>query len=124
MGGDMVRAVLQRLDPHVPLGRCARRAANTCAPSRSPLYAQGKVKHVGAGLSALEDELCDFGPDGFRTASSPDRLDALVWAVTALTARGREGAAHPQLRRRPAGAAVAARDVSVRPLGWRKGSQA
>jgi phage terminase large subunit-like protein len=65
------------------------------------LYAQGKVKHVGAGLAALEDELCDFGPDGLSDGRSPDRLDALVWAVTALTARGWEGPRVRSLDTRP-----------------------
>ena len=39
--------------------------------------------------------MCDFGPDGLSDGRSPDRLDALVWAVTALTARGWEG---PRIR--------------------------
>ena len=54
----------------------------------SLLYAQGRVHHVGA-FPALEDELCDFGPDGLSTGASPDRLDALVWAVTHLLLGGR-----------------------------------
>ena len=33
---------------------------------------------------ALEDEMCDFGPDGLSGGRSPDRLDALVWAVSEL----------------------------------------
>jgi phage terminase large subunit-like protein len=32
----------------------------------------------------LEDEMCDFGIDGLSSGRSPDRLDALVWAITAL----------------------------------------
>ena len=41
-------------------------------------------------IPALEDEMCDFGLDGLSSGRSPDRLDALVWAVSALTfaARG------------------------------------
>jgi phage terminase large subunit-like protein len=42
------------------------------------------VKHADV-FPALEDEMCDFGPDGLSSGRSPDRLDALVWAVTALT---------------------------------------
>jgi len=42
-------------------------------------------------MPALEDELCDFGFDGLSGGGSPDRLDALVWAVTALTLRGWDG---------------------------------
>jgi len=48
------------------------------------LYEQGKVKHAGV-FPALEDEMCDFALDGLSSGRSPDRLDALVWAVTALT---------------------------------------
>ncbi len=96
MGGDMVRAVLQRVDPHLPLRQVrATRGKYLRAEPVALLYAQGKVKHVGAGLAALEDELCDFGPDGLSDGRSPDRLDALVWAVTALTSRGWEG---PRIR--------------------------
>ena len=47
------------------------------------LYAQGRVRHVGA-WPELEDEMCDFGPDGLSSGRSPDRLDALVWAITEL----------------------------------------
>ena len=47
------------------------------------LYAQGRVRHAGV-FPALEDELCDFGPGGLSSGRSPDRLDALVWALTHL----------------------------------------
>jgi phage terminase large subunit-like protein len=53
------------------------------------LYEQGRVKHAGV-FAALEDEMCDFAPTGLSSGRSPDRLDALVWALTSLThgARG------------------------------------
>ena len=38
-------------------------------------------------VAALEDEMCDFGLDGLSSGASPDRLDALVWAVTELAER-------------------------------------
>ncbi|MFC6047856.1 ATP-binding protein, partial [Methylobacterium hispanicum] len=60
----------------------------------SLLYAQGRVHHAGA-FPALEDELCDFGPDGLSGGGSPDRLDALVWAVTALLL---DGGGAPRIR--------------------------
>ena len=47
------------------------------------LYEQGKVHHVGE-FKELEDQLTTFSPDGKK---SPDRLDALVWALTDLTQR-------------------------------------
>ena len=54
----------------------------TRAEPVSALYEQGKVKHVGA-FPKLEDQLCTWLPG----EDSPDRLDALVWAVTNLTGR-------------------------------------
>ena len=53
------------------------------------------MHHVGA-LPALEDEMCDFGPDGLSSGGSPDRLDALVWALTHLLLDGRR---EPRIRR-------------------------
>jgi phage terminase large subunit-like protein len=38
-------------------------------------------------MKALEDEMCDFGMGGLSSGASPDRLDALVWAVTELVTR-------------------------------------
>ena len=54
------------------------------------LYEQDKVKHAGV-FPALEDEMCDFGLDGLSSGRSPDRLDAMVWALTHLTFGARIG---------------------------------
>ena len=56
------------------------------------LYEQGRVVHAGH-FPALEDQMCDFGPDGLSSGRSPDRLDALVWALTelVLNRRGEPG---------------------------------
>jgi phage terminase large subunit-like protein len=92
MGGDMVRAVLRQVDPNVPLREVhATRGKWIRAEPVAAMYAQGKVKHVGARFEALEDELCDFGLGGLSDGRSPDRLDALVWAVTALSGRRGDG---------------------------------
>lgn len=58
------------------------------APPVSTLYAKGRVRHVRV-LKELEDEMCSFGVAGAegRRARSPDRVDALVWAVDELTAK-------------------------------------
>jgi phage terminase large subunit-like protein len=89
-GGDMVRAVIAEADPEVPVisVRATRGKWHRAHPV-SQLYEQGRVKHAGA-FPELEDEMCDFGLDGLSSGRSPDRLDALVWAVAALTfaARG------------------------------------
>ena len=90
MGGDMVRAVIREADAQVPVMTVrATRGKYLRAEPVAQLYEQGRVKHVGV-FPALEDEMCDFGLDGLSSGRSPDRLDALVWAITALTfgARG------------------------------------
>ena len=84
-GGDMVRAVIGEADPTVPMVAVrAYRGKWLRAEPVAALYEQGRVKHVGE-FAALEDEMCDFGLDGLSQGRSPDRLDALVWAVTALS---------------------------------------
>jgi phage terminase large subunit-like protein len=94
-GGDMVRTVIAQADPSVPVTAVrARKGKWLRAEPVALLYEQGKVKHAGA-FPALEDEMCDFGLDGLSSGRSPDRLDALVYAVTALTFGGREG---PRIR--------------------------
>lgn len=47
------------------------------------LYEQDRVRHTGR-FPALEDEMCDFAPEGLSSGRSPDRLDALVWALGEL----------------------------------------
>jgi phage terminase large subunit-like protein len=91
-GGDMVRAVIAQIDASLPL-RCvhATRGKWLRAEPVAMLYSQGKVKHVDPPLPALEDEMCDFGLDGLSSGASPDRLDALVWAITELMDRGGRG---------------------------------
>jgi phage terminase large subunit-like protein len=84
-GGDMVRAVIREADATVPVV-CVRatRGKYLRAEPVAQLYEQGRVKHAGA-FPALEDEMADFGLDGLSSGRSPDRLDALVWAVGALS---------------------------------------
>ncbi len=84
-GGDMVRAVMRQEDASVPVSPVrAHRGKYLRAEPVAQLYEQGRVKHAGT-FGSLEDEMCDFGPDGLSSGRSPDRLDALVWAVSALT---------------------------------------
>lgn len=94
-GGDMVAAVLRAIDPAVPVKAVrATRGKWLRAEPVAALYAQGRVVHARR-FPALEDEMCDFGPDGLSDGRSPDRVDALVWAVTEL-ALGRGG--EPRVR--------------------------
>ncbi|MCO5063126.1 MAG: terminase family protein [Rhizobiaceae bacterium] len=86
-GGDMVAAVIRTVDPSVAVKDVrARRGKWLRAEPVAALYAQGLVRHAGR-FPDLEDEMCDFGPTGLSDGRSPDRLDALVWAVTDLQPR-------------------------------------
>jgi phage terminase large subunit-like protein len=95
-GGEMARAVLSEVDAGVPVTDVrATRAKVLRAEPVAALYEQGRVKHAGV-FRELEDEMESFGADGLSEGHSPDRLDALVWAVTAL-ALTHEGT--PKVRR-------------------------
>jgi phage terminase large subunit-like protein len=94
-GGDMVTTVIGTVDPNVPVKAVrAKRGKWLRAEPVAALYHQGKVRHA-ARFPELEDEMCDFGPDGLSNGRSPDRVDALVWAITELML-GRVG--EPRIR--------------------------
>lgn len=81
-GGELVRAMLALAAPRAPIRLVhASRGKRTRAEPVAMLYAQGRVAHA-ARFGDLEDEMCRFGAPGFT--QSPDRLDALVWALTDL----------------------------------------
>ncbi len=83
-GGDMVEAVIRQADESLPVEKVrAYRGKYLRAEPVASLYEQGRVKHVGA-FPELEDEMSDFGLGGLSSGRSPDRLDALVWALSAL----------------------------------------
>lgn len=96
-GGEMVRSILAGIDPSLPVAEVrATRGKWLRAEPVAALYERGRVRHAGR-FPTLEDELCDFGPDGLSNGRSPDRLDALVWAITALALGPKETA--PRVRR-------------------------
>jgi phage terminase large subunit-like protein len=81
-GGDLVRVTLQTVDEDVPVNIVhASHGKRTRAEPVAALYEQGRVHHVGT-FPTLEDQLCLW--DATSGDISPDRLDALVWAVTQL----------------------------------------
>lgn len=89
-GGDMVAAVIRGVDAAVPVRSVrASRGKWVRAEPVAALYEQGRVLHARR-FPALEDEMCSFGPDGLPSGRSPDRLDALVWAISELMLRGAE----------------------------------
>jgi len=81
-GGDLIEAILRTVSMNFAYQAVhASRGKLTRAEPIAALYEQHRVHHVGA-FGALEDQMCDYVP--FLSAS-PDRMDALVWALTALT---------------------------------------
>ena len=81
-GGEMVQTILA--SEHAGIAVRNVRAHISKARRAQPvavLYEQGRVKHAGR-FPALEDEMCRMGAD--IGTKSPDRADALVWAVTEL----------------------------------------
>ena len=81
-GGAMVEATLRAVDPRVPVKMVvASRGKAIRAEPIASFYEQRKVHHVGH-YSELEDQLCSWDPAS--NGKSPDRLDALVWALTDL----------------------------------------
>ena len=80
-GGDMVIMVLQQVDKNAPVTKVhATRGKQVRAEPISALYEQYRVHHVGA-FPQLEDQMVMWTPE---SNESPDRLDALVWALTEL----------------------------------------
>lgn len=94
-GGEMVRTVINQADSSVPVTPVhASRGKWLRAEPVAMLYEQGRVKHAGI-FASLEDEMCDFGVNGLSSGQSPDRLDALVWAIGTLALQPRNG---PRIR--------------------------
>ncbi|MBI1261391.1 MAG: ATP-binding protein [Rhizobiales bacterium] len=88
-GGEMVAAILRQVAPLAPLKLVrASRGKYSRAEPVAALYERGLVSHVGH-FARLEDQMCDYAPG--MGAKSPDRLDALVWALTELMLDGEAG---------------------------------
>ncbi len=79
-GGEMVRSVLMQAGGNLPVRLVhAVRGKTVRAAPAAALYERGRIHHVGV-LPELEDQMCQY--DG--TQGSPDRMDALVWALADL----------------------------------------
>jgi phage terminase large subunit-like protein len=92
-GGDMVAEVLRQSEPHLPVRAVhASRGKFLRAEPIAAAYERGLVFHAGA-FAKLEDQLCALTPDFDRRAAgfSPDRADALVWALADLLGLDRRG---------------------------------
>ena len=89
-GGEMVESTLRVMDPDLSFAPVrASRGKVTRAEPVAALYEQGRVHHQGV-FPQLEDQMCSLIRGGFdgaesaRLGFSPDRVDALVWAITDL----------------------------------------
>lgn len=81
-GGDLVQSVIRSVDPHVSYKKVhASRGKRVRAEPIAALYEQGRVFHTKP-FPELEDQMVSFVPDNMD--GSPDRVDALVWALTEL----------------------------------------
>jgi len=97
-GGDLVETVIRQIDPlisyhgvHASRGKVAR------AEPIAALYEQGRVLHL-RGLGDLEDQMCRMTAGGYDGKGSPDRVDALVWALTELMIEPATKWRRPQMR--------------------------
>ncbi|QHQ37290.1 DNA-packaging protein [Algicella marina] len=83
-GGELVESLLRQIDPLVPY-RAVRASRGKIARAEpvAALYEQGRVAHM-PGLAALEDQMVLMTSRGYEGSGSPDRVDALVWALTDL----------------------------------------
>lgn len=82
-GGDLVETVIRHKRPLISFESVhASRGKIIRAEPIAALYEQGRVHHVGS-FPTMEDQMCDYNPD--TSKKSPDRMDALVWALTQLS---------------------------------------
>jgi hypothetical protein len=101
-GGDMVRHTLESVRPGLPIVEVrATRGKHVRAEPISALYSLGRISHVGT-FPQLEDQMCQMTAGGYEGDGSPDRVDALVWALTELF---------------PSMTATRTREIHVEPLG-------
>jgi phage terminase large subunit-like protein len=80
-GGDMVESTIRHVDPNVAyIGVHASKGKIPRAEPISALYEQGRCHHAGL-FPELEEQMCNYVPG---IEASPDRMDAMVWAMTEL----------------------------------------
>lgn len=97
-GGDLIETLLRNTDPLASYKAVrATRGKSARAEPVAALYEQGRVFHVGH-LGTLEDQMCAMTLQGYGEQGSPDRVDALVWAITELMIDPAAHYARPQIR--------------------------
>jgi phage terminase large subunit-like protein len=97
-GGEMVESVLRQQSEMLPFRAVrATRGKTARAEPVAALYEQGRVHHLGA-FRELEDQMCQMSQRGFAGKGSPDRVDALVWALTDLMIEPASAYRNPSVR--------------------------
>ncbi len=98
-GGDMVGTLVRGIDPMLPFrGVRASRGKVARAEPVAALYEQGRISHAAA-FPALEDQMTALTTQGYLGKGSPDRVDALVWAITDLLIEPAGAHRNPGIRR-------------------------
>ncbi|SHG78244.1 Large terminase phage packaging protein [Cognatiyoonia sediminum] len=97
-GGELVENVIWQVDPFVSY-RAVHASRNKAVRAEpvAALYEQGRVRHV-RGLGALEDQMCQMTARGYAGKGSPDRVDALVWALHDLMVEPLKTWVNPKIR--------------------------
>ncbi|MEM6824053.1 MAG: terminase family protein [Pseudomonadota bacterium] len=97
-GGDLVASVIRQVDAGVAY-RAVRASRGKLARAEpvAALYEQGRVRHA-PGLTQLEDQMRQMTTRGFLGSGSPDRVDALVWALHDLVIEPASSFRRPQVR--------------------------
>ncbi len=97
-GGAMVEAMIRQVDQTIGVTKVhATKAKGVRAEPVAALYEQGRVRHV-PGLGPLEDQMALMTVTGFQGKGSPDRVDALVWAMTEVILKPALARSNPRLR--------------------------
>ena len=97
-GGELVESVVRQIDPMIPMRSVnATRAKGARAEPVAALYEQGRVFHVGT-FAEMEDQMTQMSLAGFGGRGSPDRVDALVWALHELILKPAASHRAPRVR--------------------------
>lgn len=97
-GGDLVGTIIRQIDPLVPLTQVhASKGKVARAEPVAALYEQGRVVHM-RGLADLEEQMCHMTTHGYDAKGSPDRVDALVWALHEVMIAPAQSWRKPQIR--------------------------
>ena len=88
-GGDMIASVLRAVDSSLPVKLVHAGPSKAARAEPVALRFETKQARLAGHFPELEDQLCALTWAGYQGAGSPDRADAMVWAMSALFEKGR-----------------------------------